>query len=285
MILLFLLLLPFMRLSDMTSVVRLSLRRWLLCCLVWLGGLNAIAQTGQLEAVRQAVPDGYDFWVYTPPEYGQGEPLPLILFLHGASLCGRNLDRVLRYGPIHAVRKGMRIPAVIMSPQNTGGQWNTEKLDAILEYTKDRYDVDPMRVYVIGMSLGGYGTLDFVALYPEKVAAAMALCGGTTLKDFDGLEDVPLWIIHGTGDRAVSVRESQKVTDRLQDAHLNRRLRYDWLSGVSHGALARLFYLDKTYDWLFSHTLCDKDRKVNRDIRIDASDLTGAYYQFQGGEK
>ncbi len=76
---------------------------------------------------------------------------------------------------------------------------------------EEHYDVDTTRVYVIGMSLGGYGTLDFVGTYPQRVAAAMALCGGSTLKDMSGLADVPFWIQHGTADRAVPVSQSKAV--------------------------------------------------------------------------
>ena len=157
--------------------------------------------------MRNAVPGTYDFWVYAPAGSEVGEPLPLVVFLHGASLCGNDLNRVLRYGPLNAVKRGVDLQAVVVAPQNSGGQWNTEKIDCLLEWTLDNYNTDPARVYVLGMSLGGYGTLDFCALYPEKVAAAMALCGGTTLREYDGLEDVPLWIIHGTGDSAVPVSE------------------------------------------------------------------------------
>jgi hypothetical protein len=138
---------------------------------------------------------------------------------------------------------------------------------------RDNYQFDYRRVYVLGMSLGGYGTLDFVGTYPEKIAAAIALCGGTTLKDFSGLGELPLWIVHGTADRAVSVRESQTVVNRMKQAGITQRLRYEWLPGASHGALARYFYTAKTYEWLFSHSLADRDRTVNHDYDITVEEL------------
>ena len=143
--------------------------------------------------------------------------------------------------------------------------------------------MDSTRVYVIGMSLGGYGTLDFVGTYPDKVAAAMALCGGCTLKDKSGLGKVPLWIIHGTADRAVPVKQSQVVVDELQNTGNDARLRFDWLKGASHGALARILYMNKTYEWLFSHSLLDEGRPVNKDIDIDKSDLSKAYQDMISG--
>ena len=127
------------------------------------------------------------------------------------------------------------------------------------------------------MSLGGYGTMDFAGTYPDKVAAAMALCGGTTLKNVQPMGDVPLWIIHGTADRAVNVNESKKVVGALEKAHHDQRLRYDWWQGANHGAPARMFYHKKTYEWLFSHRLTDPGRPVNRDIDIRQGDLTSVY--------
>ena len=125
------------------------------------------------------------------------------------------------------------------------------------------------------MSLGGYGTLDFVGSYPEKVAAAMALCGGCSLKDMSGLGKLPLWIMHGTADRAVGVKESKRVVNYLQERGQDKLLRFDWLEGGNHGVLARLFYLQKTYDWLISHTTTK--RKTEDCIDITWEDIKTTY--------
>lgn len=238
----------------------------------------AMAQQGIITAKRNVLFDGYNFWVRTPQGYDpHGSRQPLIIFLHGASLCGHDLNRVKRYGPLDAVEKGLDIPAVIVAPQNPGGSWKPKKLNDILEWTKANYHIDSTRVYVLGMSLGGYGTLDFAGTYPDKIAAAMALCGGCTLRDQSGLGKLPLWIMHGTADRAVSVTQSKLVVSYLQAARATEHLRYDWLQGASHGALARVFYLDKTYEWLMSHTLDDPTREVNREISITQTDMSNAY--------
>ena len=123
----------------------------------------------------------------------------------------------------------------------------------------------------------------FAGTYPDKVAAAMALCGGSTLKDVSGLGGLPLWIMHGTADRAVPIKQSKTVVEQLQKSGNDKRLRYDWLKGASHGALARILYMTKTYDWLFSHSLNDKDRPVNKEIDIDKEDLSKAYKDMISG--
>lgn len=105
----------------------------------------------------------------------------------------------------------------------------------------------------------------------------MALCGGCSYKDVSGLGDLPFWIIHGTADRAVPVKQSKVVVDKLEKDGKDTRLIYDWWKGANHGTPARVFYLKKTYQWLFSHSLSDKDRPVNRNISITMSDLGRAY--------
>ena len=244
----------------------------------------AKAQYDFLRPVKGEIPGGYDFWVYTPTDYYYSlETTPVVMFLHGASLCSKDMNRSRRYGPLDAIVRGRQIDALVIVPQNPGGAWNPDKLNDILEWTKKNYAMDSTRVYVLGMSLGGYGTMDFAAAYPDKIAAAMALCGGCSAKDKSGLGRLPLWIIHGTGDRAVPVKQSQTVVKQLQDTNNDKRLRFDWLRGASHGALARILYKRKTYEWLFSHSTADPGRPVRPDITIDNSDLKKAYNDMKRG--
>jgi len=254
----------------------------IILCAMLLKPSAALSQYDLLSAKKGVIKGGYNFWVYTPEDYYYSQhDTPLILFLHGASLCGTYMNRALRYGCVDAIKMGRDIPALVVTPQNPGGPWNPKKLSDILEWMGEHYAYDHTRVYVLGMSLGGYGTLDFVGTYPEKVAAALALCGGCTLKDMSRLGEAPLWIVHGTADKAVSVKESQRVVSRMQQDGHTERLRYDWLKGASHGALARFFYSSKTYDWLFAHSLRDTTRAVNREVDITQSDLKQAYRDIE----
>ncbi len=249
-----------------------------ICILLAFTTLSASAQRGKLAAMRGVVPDSYNFWFYAPREYvDEGARVPIIIFLHGASLCGNNLSKVRRYGLLHAIQMGRYYPCMVLAPQNPGGSWSPAKIARLLDWVEERYNVDTTRIYVIGMSLGGYGTLDFAGTYPNRIAAAMALCGGSTLKDFSGLGQVPLWILHGTADRAVSVNESKEVVKKIQQSGNDGLLRYDWLKGASHGDLARILYLKQTYDWLFSHSLGDNPKEVDRQVPISLSDLRHAY--------
>lgn len=232
----------------------------------------ALAQ--QLTAHRGEVQDAYNFWFYTPPAGADSlaSRKPLIVFLHGKSLCGNNLERVRRYGPINALEMGMDIDAYVLAPQ-TPSSWRPGRVLRLVDWAIDHYPVDTNRVYLIGMSLGGYGTLDVAGTYPDRFAAAMALCGGSTLKEYCGLNRLPLWILHGTADRAVGISASQRVVDAMEACDSANRLIWTPLPGASHGRLARIFYLPKTYEWLFSHSRADSSRSVNRDFDITVDEL------------
>lgn len=233
---------------------------------VW--GQDSIAS--KTEQKIGVVPDNYNFWIYTPDGYDGTKEFPLVVFLHGKSLSGTNLNRVLRYGTQDAIKKGLELNTLVITPQCSGG-WQPDKLMALIDWVEANYKVDTKRIYVLGMSMGGYGTLNLVGTYPERFAAAMALCGGTTLSDMDGLGKLPLWILHGTGDKAVSVSKSKRIVSYLKDNKKDELLRYDWLHGANHSRLARLFYKQETYDWLLSHSLDDNPRKVEKDIKLDLS--------------
>lgn len=254
------------------------MRKTLFLLILFLVSLK-VSAFDYLRAVKDEIPGGYNFWVYTPVDYFYSmEQTPVIIFLHGASLCGRNLDRVRRYGPLDAIVKGRDIDALTIVPQNPGGAWSPKKIMDVLDWVKTHYACDTTRVYVLGMSLGGYGTMDVCGTYPDRIAAGMALCGGCSLKDVSGLGKLPFWIIHGTADRAVPVKQSKVVVEKLKEGDNDSRLIYDWWQGANHGTPARVFYLKKTYQWLFSHSLVDKDRPVNRNIDISMGDIRKAYH-------
>lgn len=192
----------------------------------------------------------YPFWINVP-EKESTEKQPVLIFLHGKSLSGTDLNRVRRYGVLRAMDKGRKIPAIVVAPQVAKGNWNPDKVLEVLEYVKINYNVDESRIYVCGMSLGGYGTLHFAGKYADKITAAVAICGGGNAKDGCKLATIPLWIQHGDVDYIVPMSESKKVVEAIKKCDESADVTLTIIKGGNHGNVERLFHEDAMYDWLF----------------------------------
>lgn len=222
----------------------------------------------------------YDWrnWREKQEEVRREQLKPLVVFLHGASLCGHDLKKVLRYGTLDAIDRGLDINAFVLAPQNPGGAWDPDKIMSLIEWASRSYaNIDTTRIYVLGMSLGGYGALDLPAAYPHRIAASMSICGGATTKEIHNLNEVPIWILHGTADVAVPISCSDRVVAAMRRKATPKRLIYSRLKGYSHSLPARLFYMRETYEWLFSHRLTDPERPITTNIYIGPGNIPYAY--------
>ena len=212
----------------------------------------------QLQAIKNQA--DYPFLLHLPADSILKSKPPILIFLHGRSLSGTNLDLVKKYGVIHEIEKGRKVPAIVIAPQVMAGKsWDPQKIMSVLKFVQSTFDTDTNRVYVAGMSLGGYGTLRFAGAYPEVVAAAVALCGGGNTIDGCDLATVPLWIQHGNQDEAVPISESEKIVKAIKNCNGGENLKYTVHKGANHGALERVFRTDEMYNWLFQYTKADKN--------------------------
>lgn len=218
--------------------------RWLLFLFVFVSS----PIFSQITAVKNEA--DYPFWLALPEDSILNNNPPVLIFLHGKSLSGTDLNRVRRYGVIHEMDKGRKIPAIVVAPQVSSGSWDPDKILSVLDYIQEKYKTDTTRVYVCGMSLGGYGTLHFVGKHADRVTAAVALCGGGNPKDACNLATVPLWIQHGNRDYAVPISESEKMVSAIRSCD-GSNLTYTIHPGADHGDLERVFRTDEMYNWLF----------------------------------
>lgn len=202
----------------------------------------------QLQAVKGKA--AYPFWINLPSDSVLNSKPPILIFLHGKSLSGTDMNKVRKYGVIHEMDKGRKINAIVVAPQVPSGSWNPDKILTVLEYVQRTYNTDSSRIYVVGMSLGGYGTLHFAGKYADKITAAVALCGGGNPKDAQNLSSIPLWIQHGNKDYAVPISESEKMVSAIQKYN-PANLIYTIHKGANHADLERVFRTNEVYDWLF----------------------------------
>ena len=108
--------------------------------------LSSFCSDSEIKTYKGVISGGYDFSVSTPTTKSDTVAKPMVVFLHGASLCGTNIERVRRYGVLNAVDRGMRIPAIVVAPQNPGGAWRPSKVNDVMMWVERNYSVDTSRV-------------------------------------------------------------------------------------------------------------------------------------------
>lgn len=216
--------------------------------------LFSVSCLGQPQAILDKTT--YNFWLNEPKE--QSGKMPLIVFLHGRSLSGNDINRVKRYGALKGIEKGLDIPAYLVAPQLPSGAWNPEKIDEIVTYMTETYSIDENRIYITGMSLGSYGTMSYIGAYPNRVAAAVSICGGGNVNDACNLAQVPIKVIHGDKDHIVPLSESQKIVNAIKNCDKAAPIEFQIVKGGSHGSVEDLYRHIELYDWLLQHNKEEK---------------------------
>ena len=198
---------------------------------------------------------------------------PLILFLHGYGESGDDIAKLKVHGPPKLIAKFKQLQkCVIISPQcPQQSWWRIDALKSLVdEVVASRGDIDTSRLYLTGLSMGGYGTWSFLSLHPDYFAAAIPICGGgdpfRILKgedrlgvknefDLEGMKqakDVPIWAFHGTDDTSVPIVETEILVDLLKELG-SENLKFTVIKGADHGESWRHAYGDtKTWQWLFA---------------------------------
>jgi len=193
--------------------------------------------------------------LYTPLEAEKQEKIPLVIFLHGRSLSGKDLNKLYRYGTIYAVSKGLKLSAFVAAPQTPmGTSWIPDKVNQLLnDLIENNPKIDTNRIYVVGMSLGGCGTMHYCGKYWYRVAAGIAMCGCGYEKDACNLSKIPFWIMHGKQDKLVPFDGSFKMAEAITKCNPFHQLFFDEHETFGHGEYARAFNKPEFYEWLFQN--------------------------------
>jgi predicted peptidase len=191
----------------------------------------------------------FNYWLYLPPGYGKGEKVwPLVLFLHGAGETGSDIQKVKIHGP-PKLAEGKKFPFILVSPQAPVRGWNPGNLNALLDDVMAHYKVDADRVYVTGLSMGGYGTWALAAAYPNKFAAIAPICGGGKPADAKKIKDLPIWVFHGGQDPIVKVAQSEAMVNALKSAGAEH-VKFTVYPDAGHDSWTETYNNPDFYDWL-----------------------------------
>ena len=197
-----------------------------------------------------------DYLLFLPQGYGRDleKMWPLILFLHGAGERGDRLELVKKHGPPNLVEQQADFPFIVVSPQCPAGLWWPEKLDdlgALLDEVEARYAVDSRRIYLTGLSMGGYGTWSLAQDQPERFAAIVPICGGGSRALARRLKDLPVWVFHGAKDKTVPLEESEKMVAAIKRAGGSPRLTI--YPDAGHDSWTETYDNPELYEWLLSN--------------------------------
>ncbi len=204
------------------------------------------------------------YLLYLPLDYNKSEDKkwPLMLFLHGAGERGTDLNRVAIHGPMSAVKQGTNFPFIIVAPQcPTDELWDNEPLVQLLDHMATTQAVDSKRIYLTGLSMGGYGTWKLGLAHPDKFAAIAPICGGASMIDVvlgtwdkkQELEKLPIWAFHGAKDDVVPPIESERVVNSLKKAGV-KNIKLTVYPEARHDSWKEAYADPKFYEWLLKQS-------------------------------
>lgn len=205
------------------------------------------------ESVAVEIPIQHNFLLYLPEDYDQQESVPLMLFLHGAGERGNQLDRVAIHGPPKLIKAGKKFPCMVVSPQCEKDRWwEPLELLALLDHLEANYKVDRSRVYVTGLSMGGYGTWALAQREPNRFAAIAPICGGGNARflKHSGEWTTPVWAFHGARDSVVPANETLEMVSALRQKGVHARLTI--YSDTDHDSWNQAYDNQQLYDWMFA---------------------------------
>ncbi len=196
----------------------------------------------------------YRYLEYLPPGYeaSKKQNWPLILFLHGAGERGNDLESVKNVG-LPPVLEKRRISFIVIAPQcGTHDTWAVDQVESFLDYILRHYRVEPSRLYLTGISMGGYATWYTAAHLPDTFAAIAPICGGGNIAQAKKLVELPVWAFHGAEDTIVPVERSRKMVNELKK--LGGNVRYTVYPDAGHDSWTRTYNNPELYEWFMKHT-------------------------------
>ncbi len=215
--------------------------------------------SGQTEKMFEqdvAVKAKLGYLLYIPKDFPDSQKKwPLVMFLHGVGERGNDLSKVKAHG-LPKLAESRDFPFIIVSPQCPGDFWwnnpvQVAALNGLLDEIMETYPVDRDRVYLTGLSMGGFGTWALAAAHPEKFAAIAPICGGGNPADAKVLSKLPIWVFHGDSDTTVPISKSQEMVDAIKKE--GGDIKFTVYPGVGHDSWTQTYNNSELYEWLLKY--------------------------------
>jgi predicted peptidase len=229
--------------------------RILACLALFASAASAQESSAQSYSGEVTLKVGYRYLLDLPEGYAAdpAKTWPLIVFLHGAGERGDDLELLKKHGPPKLNAEGKKLPAIVTSLQCEKARiWDPHGVKAVTDHVSSTYRVDRQRIYLTGLSMGGFGTWETALEYPDTYAAIAPICGGAGVRWVmaDRIKNLPCWIFHGDQDAAVPVAFSEKMYNALKKAGSPAKLTI--YPGVGHDSWTRTYDDPAFWEWLFA---------------------------------
>lgn len=241
--------------SASAAPVRAPRRAWLVGMLAAGASLTARAGMSATQAVfkgeiTKSVALRYLIWT---PEAAQKPAAgwPLVIFLHGSGERGGDLSKVTAHGPPEQAAAGRLFPFVLVAPQaERGDSWDSDAIEALRVHLLAHLPIDPDRVLVTGLSMGGYGAWNYAASYPDRVAAIAPVSGIGDTERARRVARVPVWAFHGALDDVVPLAGDAEMVRAVR--RFGGKVKFTVYPDVGHGAWDQAYGDPGLYTWLLA---------------------------------
>lgn len=222
--------------------------RQIILLLIFLSGTSLATAQQQQEKNFTVITQ---YLLYVPKVKSPTGRYPLILFLHGSGERGDDLSMLKRNGPPSFLDNNKDFPFIVVSPQCPANKnWDTQSLLALLDLIEKTQPVDKNRIYVTGLSMGGFGTWALAQAAPERFAAIAPICGGGNIERLCIMRDVPVWAFHGANDTNVPPEESERLVNKLKE--YDSDVKFTLYPYAGHDSWTETYNNPELYKWLLS---------------------------------
>lgn len=226
-------------------------------CLALLMMLPLLADPTESRHRFESSPDeGLSYLLFEPSPalMPPDQPRPLVLFLHGSGERGDDLSKVKEHGPPARFMDGDGLPFVLVAPQCPEGVWwNPDLVIALTRKVIREHNIDPKRVHLTGLSMGGFATWAILAKEPGLFASAVPVCGGGDPEKVAAFKDMPIWAFHGEADEVVPVAKTREMEKALRDAGA-KDLHATYYEGVGHDSWTQTYDNPAVYAWMMQRS-------------------------------
>jgi predicted peptidase len=217
-----------------------------------------------LSVQKCSVTEFAQYFLFLPKDYDSHatKRWPVVLFLHGLGERGSNIWQTTVHGPVQYIAKHPDFPFVLVAPQCPGEEWSAEVVLGVLDQVEARYAVDTNRVYLTGLSMGGYGVWDLATSHAERFAAVAPISGGGEMLGVivsgklpdktQSLKDLPFWVFHGRKDEVVPLSESERMVAAVKQFGCNE-VKLTVYPEAKHNAWTQTYENPELYQWFLKH--------------------------------